>query len=251
MGRAVEEAAQARGHELTGVVERGQRVGTGLGGAELAFEFTRPDCARANVVALLHAGVSVVCGTTGWDAEAAAVERALRRAGAALVAAPNFSLGMGLFLRVIANATRTLAATKAYDPYVIEQHHRAKRDAPSGTALRLAAIVRGADPRVRSVQAGPLEGRLADGALHVVGVRAGFEDGTHTVGFDGPFDSIQLVHRARGRGGAALGAVLAAEWVRGRRGRYSFEDVLDDLLSPPRQRRGRTTEARAKRGKKR
>jgi 4-hydroxy-tetrahydrodipicolinate reductase len=251
MGRAVDEAAAGRGHARGAVVTRGGRVAGALRGTDVAFEFTRPEAAQANVIALLAAGVSVVCGTTGWDANATPVAKALRGSGAALVVAPNFSLGMGLFFRIVEQAARTLAAAQAYDAYVIEQHHRAKRDAPSGTALRLAALVEQADPRVRSVLAGAFEGPLPAGALHVVGVRAGFEEGTHTVGFDGPHDSIQLEHRARGRAGAALGAVLAAEWVQGRRGRYSFEDVLDGLLSKPGQREPRTTRTRAKRGTKR
>jgi len=251
MGHAVQEAAEERGHELAGIVVRGRGIAGGVREADVAFEFTRPEAALANVTSLLDAGVSVISGTTGWNTTDAAVERALRRSGAALVVAPNFSLGMGLFFRVVESAARTLASVFAYDPYVIELHHRAKRDAPSGTALRLAAIVEGADARVRSVQSAGLRGRLAHGALHVVGVRAGFEEGTHTVGFDGPHDVIQLVHRARGRAGAALGAVLAGEWVQGRRGRYSFEDVLDGLLAGRKPGAKKAAGAQAKRGRKR
>jgi 4-hydroxy-tetrahydrodipicolinate reductase len=233
MGRAVDAAAAQRGHERTSTVTREDPSRWDLRGAEVAFEFTNPECAERNVLALLESGVGVVCGSTGWDPGRAAAARAAAVARGALVAAPNFSLGMGLFFRIAGHAAKVLAAAGTYDPFVLEMHHRAKADAPSGTALRLAEVVRRNDSNVQSVRAGALDGRLPDGALHVVGVRAGHEVGTHTVGFEGEDDSIHLTHRAHGRAGAALGAVLAGEWILGRTGSYSFDDVLDALLAGP------------------
>lgn len=250
MGRAVDAAAALRGHQRVAIVTRERPSEWDLGGAQVAFEFTSPASAEKNVLALLASGVAVVCGSTGWDPSRAVVTRAVSGSRVGLVVAPNFSLGMGLFFRIAGHAARLLGAAGVYDPFVVELHHRAKADAPSGTALRLAEIVKGQDARIRSVHAGAIDGRLPDGALHVVGIRAGHEEGTHTVGFDGEHDAIQLTHRARGRAGAALGAVLAAEWVVRRTGRYSFEDVLDTWIAGASKERALGPKAAAKKNKR-
>ncbi len=239
MGRAVEAAAAARGHRCVAVVDpkgpwpdtaAALRAGA-LEEAEVVFEFTQPRAALANVVALLKAGQRVVCGTTGWDPEAPEVTRALEQGGGALLAAPNFSLGMHLFYAVVREAAQRLVGSGLYEPFVVEWHHRAKADCPSGTALRLARIVAGAGGGERAVVVGGTEA-VPRGAVHVTGVRAGHEPGRHMVGFDGEHDAVELVHRSRGRSGLAWGAVLAGEWLaRGRRGRCGFEEVVADLLA--------------------
>jgi 4-hydroxy-tetrahydrodipicolinate reductase len=220
MGREVERQATGRGHRCTAIIERARAAeawAEALDGAEVAFEFTRAEAAEPNVAALVRAGVSVVCGTTGWEVSprlAGILEGA--RAGALI--APNFSVGMQIFCRTVERAASDFGALGLHDPFIEEWHHRAKRDAPSGTARRLAAIVRQADARIDP------------GALPVVSLRAGVEPGTHRVGFDGEHDLVVLEHRARGRGGFALGAVLAAEWLRGRAGLQSFEDCVAAIL---------------------
>lgn len=238
MGREVEAAAVRRGHSVTaridpeggadGVARRLTRAS--LRGAAVAFEFTAPGSAEANVIALLEAGVAVVCGTTGWSASSRAVALAARRAGKGAVIAPNFSPGMALFAEVVREAARRFLGTGAYDPFVVESHHRAKKDAPSGTALKLAGIVASSAPARTEVVAGMPSGTVRPGAVHVASVRAGHEPGTHTVGFDGAHDAVTLVHRARDRAGLALGAVLAAEWVARRRGIHGFDEVVADWV---------------------
>jgi 4-hydroxy-tetrahydrodipicolinate reductase len=233
MGQAVERQARSRGHECTAVVD----PATGnakldperLGGARMAFEFTLPGEARGNLEVLFEAGVSVVCGTTGWRATDELRGRA-ERCGVGCLFAPNFALGVHLFFRVVEHAARVIGALGLHHPFVHEAHHRGKADAPSGTARRLASIVVEATPGLESVVEGHPPGRLAEGALQVVGTRAGSEPGTHRVGFDGEHDVITLEHRARGREGLALGAVLAAEWLEGRRGWFDFDDVLEAIL---------------------
>jgi 4-hydroxy-tetrahydrodipicolinate reductase len=235
MGRAIEQQASARGHELCAVHDPelgrgGRRLDqAALEGAEVAFEFSAPAVARDNVAALIAAGVAVVCGTTGWQLEGELLEAA-RRAPAGVVVAPNFSVGMNLFYRLIEEAARLFGAAGLHDPYVVETHHRGKRDCPSGTARRLAEILVEHDPRLRGVQEGNPEERLPDGTVHVASVRAGAEPGTHVVGFDGPTDRIVLQHSARSREGFALGAVLAAEWLEGRKGLHGFAELLERSL---------------------
>jgi len=247
MGRAIDAAASARGHRRRAIVDRAGR-GRGvartldwatLRGVEVAFEFTEPASARDHVTALLRRGIGVVCGTTGWDASDPEIRRAARGARAGAVIAPNFSVGMNLFYAAVEETARRYLAVGGYDPWVAEWHHRTKRDAPSGTAGRVAAIVAAAAPGGAAVHAGPPDDVLPPGSVHLVAVRAGHEPGRHVVGFDGPFDAVTLTHAARGRDGFAVGAVLAAEWLAGRRGVHDFGDVLKDLL-----RRNKGKEAR-------
>jgi 4-hydroxy-tetrahydrodipicolinate reductase len=171
-----------------------------------------------------------VTGTTGWTPDDALRER-VRRAGVGVVHAANFSVGVHALYRIAERAARILGAIGGYDPAVSEIHHRAKRDVPSGTARRLAEIVGGALGSGGPAVLGHAPGPIAAGAVHVVGLRAGGEPGTHTVLFDGSEDRIELWHRARGRSGFAAGAVLAAEWIDGRTGWYGFEETLDDVLA--------------------
>ena len=247
MGRAIEASALARGHTLGPIVDRsgrGRNVVRAMGGASwrgvaVAFEFTEPDAAKDHVLELLRRGIAVVCGTTGWDASDASLRRAARASTAGAVVAPNFSVGMGLFYAAVADAAKRYLTVGGYDPWVAEWHHRAKADAPSGTARRLAALVAGAGPAQAAVREGLPIGAIPPGDVHVAAVRAGSQPGRHLVGFDGPHDAVTLEHVARGREGFAYGAVLAAEWLRGRRGLHGFDEVLDELVRGPRRRGGR------------
>jgi 4-hydroxy-tetrahydrodipicolinate reductase len=238
MGSAIDAEAARRGHERVTLVARdsGEDAGrlAARAGAELAFEFTRAEAAERNVLDLLGAGVSVVCGTTGWLA-GPAVEEACAGGRAGLIVAPNFSLGVQLFLRLVAQAGSLLGRAALHEPWVHEAHHRAKRDLPSGTARAIGELLVRHDPRLRGMHEGPLDGPLAPGLVHVSGSRGGHEPGTHCVVWDGEHETIALEHRARGRAGFALGAVLAAEWLAGRTGRHELDDVLDDVVGGARR----------------
>lgn len=248
MGRAVREAALERGHRIVWIVDPGARgsgirrrlAGTDLAKAEVAVEFTVPAAAEANVVALLRAGIPTVCGTTGWNHGSRPVRAAAREGGTGAVIAANFSPGMNLLYRLVREAAALLGASGLYDPYVFESHHRGKADAPSGTALRLADLVSEADPRHPRPRTGPLDGAIGVGEMHVSSIRAGADPGRHTVGFEGAHDAISLTHRSRSRSALALGAILAAEWVRGRKGIHGFDRVLDDLAAGSGARKGGT-----------
>lgn len=243
MGREIERLATGRGHECVATLCTGDAVieavrrGNALAGADVGFEFTQPDAAAGNVAALIDAGVAVICGTTGWEADAALCAKA-EAAPAPVLIAPNFSLGMNLFYRMVRDAARLVGSVSAnaatYDPFLWEAHHRGKLDAPSGTARRLTEIMREADPHITAVVEGAADGGVPDGALHVASVRAGSIPGTHSVGWDGPFDTITLEHRARSRSVFALGAIHAAEWIIAgsdvSRGILSFDELLDQRI---------------------
>jgi 4-hydroxy-tetrahydrodipicolinate reductase len=221
MGRAIDEQARRRGHALETVVTRGGLAAAALARVDVAFEFSVPDAAASNVRELLRRGVSVICGTTGWSPPEE-LRRAAAEAECGLVVAPNFSIGMQLFYRLVEQAGALFGSLGQHDPYVWEHHHRTKRDAPSGTARRLAEILARADPR-------GYDASKEGGA--VVSVRAGAEPGRHIVGFDSEHDIVRLEHAARGRSGFALGAVLAAEWLDGKTGYHGLESLVDEALS--------------------
>jgi 4-hydroxy-tetrahydrodipicolinate reductase len=234
MGRAVDAVAASRGHRRHAVLDpRDDGEGApgidAASGADVAFEFTQPDAAEENVLALVGAGIPVVCGTTGWS-PGDRLAQALAATNTGMVLAPNFSIGVNLFFRIVDHASRLLGGCGLFDPYVQEIHHRGKKDAPSGTARRLVASLLAGDPRLGEVLEGRPDGGLPGGAVQIVSIRAGGEPGSHTVGFDGEFEGIVLEHRSRSREGFALGAVLAAEWLGRRPGLHVFEEVLDDIL---------------------
>jgi 4-hydroxy-tetrahydrodipicolinate reductase len=226
MGREVEVVLRERGHEPV-VADRGSFPA----GCAVGIDFTRADAVPGNVAAALRTGARYVVGTTGWSDRLDEVRGLVEKAGGGLVFAANFSLGVNLFYRVVRDAAALFARFPDYDPYVLERHHRQKKDAPSGTAHVLAGILASA-AGTRHRPATALDGPLPEDAFHVASLRAGGIVGEHTVGFDSGGDEVLLEHRARSRRGFALGAVLAAEWIATRTGMHTFEAVIDDLGKP-------------------
>lgn len=244
MGRAVEEAALARGHHITLRVDgSASRSGGGvardaLEAVDVAIDFSVGGAVARHVEACAAAGVDVVVGTTGWEPDRERVERAVLEAGIGLVHAPNFSIGVHVFARIVAEAARTLDGLEGaggHDVALHETHHRHKRDHPSGTARRLAdLLVEALRAKTAWSAALPPSGAPAEPDLLQVSVsRVGETPGTHAVVIDGPDDRIELVHEARGRGGFARGAVTAAEWIRGRPGVFTMDDVLSSTRTDP------------------
>jgi len=226
MGREVEALLRERGHEPV-PVGRGEPF---PGQCPVGIDFTRADAVTDNVRVAMSAGARYVVGTTGWDDRRDEIRLVVEKAQGGLVYAANFSLGVQLFYRVVRHTAGLMARFPEYDPYVLERHHRRKRDAPSGTARALASILESqAGTRTRAVS--EVAGGLADDAFHVAALRAGGIVGDHTVGFDSGGDEILLEHRARTRRGFALGSLLAAEWIATRTGFHGFDAVIEDLLA--------------------
>jgi len=227
MGRMLEESARAAGHEIGAIftsatVRDAARL---LPGHTVAIDFSTPGAVPSHVEAAATAGVPLVEGTTGWQRDEAGVRKVVEGRGAALVYGANFSVGVNLFFRIVAGAAQLFRGVAGYDPFIEEAHHARKRDAPSGTALALEAIL--------SRGLGRAGGAGGAGATNVpiASTRAGHIPGTHRVGFDSAADQVLLVHTARSRAGFAAGALLAARWIVGRPGMYAFADVLDDILA--------------------
>ena len=175
--------------------------------ADVAIDFTVADAVERNVRACMLAGVPIVVGTTGWDAQRQEIEKIVAGSNGSMVYGANFSIGVNLFFRIAEYASELLARFPEYEAFIEEQHHSQKRDSPSGTALKLKSVAE------KHVKVG-----------EVAVTRAGNIPGTHRLGSDGPADQILLEHSARNREGFAYGAIMAAEWIENRKGFFEFGD---------------------------
>jgi len=210
MGHALRLLAAERGDTVVGLygpAEMASPITPGL--ADVAIEFTHPTAAARSVRAALAAGLPVVSGTTGWEAERLAIQAEVRASGGTFLHAANFSLGVHLFHRLIAMAAQ-LAHGSDFHVHLVETHHAAKQDAPSGTALTLMAAAHAATGE----------------PLPVTSVRVGHVPGTHTLVLDAPFEQITLTHEARDRRVFAAGALAVADWLRHEQGVRTLDDYL-------------------------
>jgi 4-hydroxy-tetrahydrodipicolinate reductase len=216
MGRAIASLAPDHAFEVVALLGEREVLPRGitaelLAGADVAVEFTAPQYAAANVRGCVAAGCPVVCGTTGWDGARAEVEQEVRAKQGALLWAPNFSIGVHLFARIVEQAARLVTEANAgFDAHLVETHHNQKLDAPSGTARSLAERAE----------------KAAGRPMPITSVRVGSVPGTHQVIFDGPFEQIRLEHVARDRRVFATGALTAARWLTGKRGVFTLDHML-------------------------
>jgi 4-hydroxy-tetrahydrodipicolinate reductase len=216
MGRALSALAPERGWQVVAEIDaQANAVGKGitaasLHGAQVAVDFTVPGAAESNVRAAVAAGCPIVVGTTGWYDALPALSDWVKSQGGALLTAPNFSVGVNIFEQIVSRAAELVRGVPGFDAHLVETHHAAKKDAPSGTALKLART------------AGATLGR----DIPITSVRTGAVPGTHELLFDAPFEQIRLEHVARDRRVFAEGALIAAAWLVGRRGVFTMRDVL-------------------------
>ena len=218
MGKAVAQLAPQRDFRV-GLILTSQSNPNGSAvtrenfhGIDVCVDFTTPRVVVDNLRRVAALGCDLVVGTTGWDDKLEEVRQVVESSGVGLVHGANFSIGVQLFYRTARAAVEIFSRFPHYEPYIIETHHRFKKDAPSGTALELRQQVEPALP-----------GR----EIGIASVRAGYVPGTHELGFDSEADTVILRHTARGRQGFAEGALHAARWVVGKRGLFSFGDTLE------------------------
>jgi 4-hydroxy-tetrahydrodipicolinate reductase len=208
MGRMVDALAAEAGFE---VVARVDETPASLPACDAAIEFSTPETAIVNIERLAALRIPMVVGTTGWFTELDRARAAVQAAGVGLVYGANFSIGVALFTRIVEEAARRFANEDVYEAWAWEIHHSAKKDAPSGTLLKLVNAMR-ASGYTRTIDESSS--------------RAGKVPGTHEIGFDSAADTITLRHTARNREGFAQGALRAARWVVGRQGIYEFGETL-------------------------
>ncbi len=226
MGKAIEEEALERGHEVPFRVDSSNAdfEASELRSVDLAIDFSTPDGVAANVAKCFDAEIPVVVGTTAWEAAYEELARRCEDEGHTLFHAPNFSIGVNVFFAVNRYLAGLMNERSEYDVEVDEVHHKEKKDAPSGTAVRIAKDLLGAiDRKTEWVK----EKTEDPSQLRVSSERKDDVKGTHTVRYASDIDDITIQHMARSRKGFALGAVLAAEWVRDRKGIFTMRDMLD------------------------
>lgn len=211
MGRLVEALAREEGFEVVGTVTSRTAASEDWPSADVAIDFSIAEAVPPTVERLARRRIPIVIGTTGWQQHEAAVKATAATAGIGVVSAPNFAVGVNLFLAMLDRIGALMAAQPAFGAWIHESHHAAKRDAPSGTALAMEQRLR------RSGYAAPLP---------IASTRAGSIPGTHTLGFDAASETLTFTHQARDRAAFARGALLAARWLHGRQGWFSMTDVL-------------------------
>jgi 4-hydroxy-tetrahydrodipicolinate reductase len=221
MGRVLDQLAPEMGFAVAlKLDEYNNAQGEGLtkesfAGVDVAIDFSIPGVVAGNAVRLAELGVNTVVGTTGWLGEIDRVRSAVEAAGTGFVHGANFSVGVNAFYRVAAAAAEIFARAEEYDAGAWEAHHKMKKDAPSGTLLRLLDAMR---------EAG------YERPIDVGHNRIGYMPGTHWVAFDSEADTIELRHTARSRAGFARGALRAARWIAGRQGFYEFSSIWEQTL---------------------
>jgi len=215
MGRLVESLAAEYGATIAGVIDEhsGDRaIADGnYGDVDVAIDFTLADAVSRNLPQLAARKINVVIGTTGWQSQESAMRAIAKDAGIGVLAASNFSLGMNVFQLAVEEASRHFANHPEFGAWIHETHHVMKKDAPSGTAL--------------TIKSG-MEHAGYQRPIDVSSTRAGSVPGTHTVGFDGPSETIELTHTVRDRAVFARGALTAAKWLIGKQGWFSIRDLL-------------------------
>lgn len=221
MGKAIEQIALDRGHEI---VLRAETVvyPEQLSAVEMAIEFSVPEAAFLNITAALEAGVPVISGTTGWLKDYDKVVELCRQKKGAFIYASNFSLGVNIFFQINEYLAKMMGTHSQYEVSMEEIHHVHKLDKPSGTAITLAeGIIRHTDKRSWTLEKSTSENILIESK------RIGEVPGTHTIRYHSNEDDLVLTHEAHNRSGFALGAVIASEWLIGKQGVFTMKDVLD------------------------
>jgi 4-hydroxy-tetrahydrodipicolinate reductase len=221
MGKAIEEIALERGHEIICKIDKNISEGN-LYQADVAINFSIPDAAVDNISRALNKSVPVICGTTGWlDAYQQVTQIALEK-NTAFLYASNFSVGVNLFFKLNKVLAQIMESHKEYSASMEETHHIHKLDAPSGTAITLAeGIIENSN-----LIDWKLDGDGKD-SLRIQSYREGEIPGTHSVKYKSPIDNITIEHKAHSRKGFAFGAVIAAEWIVGKKGIFKMDDVLN------------------------
>ena len=230
MGKAIEQVAATQGIEVVWRLRRDnahERTSALLRQADVVIEFSRPEAAFDNVMACLMAGVPVVSGTTGWADDLASAQDYCQKNGGALLWASNFSIGVNLFFALNRHLAHLMGDRSEYLPTLTETHHIHKLDAPSGTAITLARDMMAAAPRFTEYQLQTDSPQPAETVIPIAAIREGEVPGTHLVRWQSAVDEITIEHKAHSRAGFASGALVAAQWIAGKSGIFTMNDVLN------------------------
>ena len=221
MGKMIDRLAAGRGHQVVARID-GPTVGIPFEQMDVAIDFSQPEAAVENISQCLKNGVPVVSGTTGWREDFERVTELCQAEGGAFLYASNFSLGVNLFFELNRYLAKMMSGVPGYSVRMTETHHTGKKDAPSGTAISLAEGI-----IANSAYQSWTRGTTAAGSIPVISERKGDVPGTHQIAYESEVDRIEIVHTAHNREGFAQGALLAAEWLVGKKGVFEMKDVLN------------------------
>src|SRR3989338_4798924 len=223
MGQEIEKIARNRGINIQSIIDPNAKSAThseinekSMKNVDVCIDFTRPDAVLENIKRISKFRKNIVVGTTGWYDRLDEARKIVKNADIGLIYAPNFSIGVNIFFRIVGNAAKIMDKFDDYDVFGYELHHSKKLDSPSGTAKAIEKILAQNIRRKKEI--------------NFTSVRSGNIPGTHAVGFDSTADTIELKHVARNREGFAAGALMAAEWIRNKKGFYSIDDMMNGLI---------------------
>ncbi len=226
MGKMIEQLAQNMGHQIVLKIDKDNPEefnDNNLKNADVAIEFSRPEVAFENLSTCILAGVPVISGTTGWLERKSEIDLLCKKYNSAFLYASNFSIGVNIFFAMNRFLAKMMNRQSQYSPSMEEIHHTQKLDAPSGTAITLAEHILEENPR-KNVWIN--EKSTSVDQLPIISKRVDHVPGTHTICYDSEIDSIEIKHIAHSREGFARGAILAAEWIIGKKGSFSMKDIL-------------------------
>jgi 4-hydroxy-tetrahydrodipicolinate reductase len=233
MGQLIEQIALEQGHEVNAIIDplKGTVISKeSLKDVDVCIDFSLPQTAISNIEKLAKLGKNIVVGTTGWYNEMGAVKKIVTENNIGLIWSGNFSLGVNALFKIIKNSSKIFNKLENYDIMVHEFHHKNKADSPSGTAKMIAQrIIENVD-RKDTIITNDLQRKIKENELHVSSTRGGSIPGTHLVLFDSDEDTIELKHTARSRVGFAVGAIKAAEFLNGKKGFFSIDDLMKDIF---------------------
>jgi 4-hydroxy-tetrahydrodipicolinate reductase len=229
MGKAIEKLALAKGHQITAIVDSKNSIeNTNFDDVDVAIEFTRPELAVKHMNFCLEIGLPIVVGTTAWQNELKIIAENVSKFNGSLVHASNFSIGVNLFFEMNKKLAKIMEAHPAYKLEMTEIHHTQKLDKPSGTAVTLAEEIIEQNTNYKHWRLAENNELENENEFFIHALREENVPGTHIINYSSPIDSIQMQHIAHTRDGFALGAILAAEWIKNKKGIFTMKDVLQN-----------------------
>ena len=234
MGKEIERLARERKIDIVSIIDPSTKnkkiTKASLNNADVAIDFTTPDAAISNLRLVSALGKNMVMGTSAWYDKVEEAKAIVKKNNIGFIYGPNFSIGVNIYMKIVEESTRLFDKAKDYDVFVYEEHHNQKVDAPSGTAKTISDIVLKNMKRKKRAIYERVNRRILPSELHVASLRAGNIPGTHVLGFDSEADTIEIKHTARNRSGFAMGALLATEWIKNKKGFYTFDDLMKDFF---------------------
>ena len=237
MGHEIEKLARAKGMNVVSIIDPGSSEAAhkaineeSMRNVDVCIDFTHPNAVIGNVEKIARFKKSIVLGTTGWYNNIEQIKNIVQQSNIGLIYASNFSIGVNIFFRIVENAAKIINSIPDYDVFSYELHHNKKVDSPSGTARTIGELLVKNITRKNQLVFDKLDRKIEPNELHIASVRTGFFPGTHVVGFDSMADTIELTHTNRNRDGLAMGTIMAAEWINGKKGFYGIDDMMKSIV---------------------